>query len=199
MQLWTLDVLALARLGPVLQPEQMGWGPLYRLYRTSDGWICITCVGDRAWANLQEALALPNFESLSYDEAVDEHHGADVIKALEARFAEISTDDGFAALEAAGVPSEVPLDHPHMPDFLWDEWAFHNGRVLEQQHAVYGYIREVGFVVRLSESERVNRGPGPLLGEHTVDVLTELGYEQARIDGLVASGTCVVASPAGEE
>ena len=185
--------------GLMVDPEQMGWGPLYRLYRTSDGWICITCVGDRAWANLQEALALANFDSLSYDDAVDEHHGADVIKALEARFAEFSTDDAFAALEAAGVPSEVPLDHPHMPDFLWDEWAFDNGRVLEQQHAVYGYIREVGFVVRLSDSERVNRGPGPLLGEHTVDVLTELGYEHARIDELVASGTCVVASPVGEE
>jgi crotonobetainyl-CoA:carnitine CoA-transferase CaiB-like acyl-CoA transferase len=185
--------------GLMIDPEQLGWGPLYRLYRTDDGWICITCVGDHAWARLQEVLGVTGFGSLSYDDAVGDSHGAALIKALEARFAELTTDEAVAALEGAGVPCEVPLDHPHMPDFLWDEWAYDNERVLEQQHAEYGYIREIGFVVRLSESERINRGPGPLLGEHTVDVLTELGYDTARIDELIAAGTCLVSAPSGEE
>jgi crotonobetainyl-CoA:carnitine CoA-transferase CaiB-like acyl-CoA transferase len=187
--------------GVMIDPDQLGWGPLYRLFRTADGWICVTCVGDSAWRRLRDALGPLDLPAdLDYEAAVGEAHGELVAKALEERLAEIGTDEAFALLDGNGVPCEIPLDHPHMPDFLWDEWAYDTGRVLDQQHAQYGYIREIGFVCHLSESENINRGPGPLLGEHTVELLTELGYESDKIDDLIASGVCMIATaPLDEE
>lgn len=184
--------------GLMVDPEQLGWGPLYRLFRTSDGWICIACVGDGAWGRLRTALDPLDVDELTYEEASGDVHGPTVAKAIEARLAELTTDEVATRLDGAGVPCEVPLDDPHLPEFLWDEWAFANQRTLEQQHAEYGYIRELGFVCRLSDSPHVNRGPGPLLGQHTVEVLSELGYDQAGIDELVASGVCIVHADAGE-
>ena len=120
--------------GLMVDPEQLGWGPLYRLYRTSDGWLCIACVGDRAWTRLRDALGTHDLDELAYDDAVGEVHGPAVIKALESRLGELTTDEAFGVLDASGVPCEVPLDHPHLPDFLWDEWAFATSRTLEHEH-----------------------------------------------------------------
>jgi crotonobetainyl-CoA:carnitine CoA-transferase CaiB-like acyl-CoA transferase len=179
--------------GLTMDREQMGWGPLYRLYRTADGFICVACVGEGAWDRLRGALALGVGDDVRYADAVDSAGAADVVvKALEDRFAELTSDEAFAVLDENRVPCEIPLDHPHMPDFLWDEWALETGRVLEQEHPVFGYIREVGFVTRLSDSAVVNKGPAPRLGEHTVAVLHELGYDDGTIQGMVASGLCRV-------
>ena len=180
--------------GLMIDREQMGWGPLYRLYRTSDGWLCIAVVGDGMWNRLAAALGnLDATGALSYAEASGPDHGTETVAALTNRFAALDTASAFALLDTAGVPCEIPLDHPHMPDFLWDEWAYETGRVLDQQHPRHGYIREIGFVTHLSDSPNINKGPGPLLGQHTVEVLTELGYDAARIDELLGSGTCVAA------
>ena len=53
---------AAGRLVPALHldTDQTGWGPLYRLYRTADGWIVIACVGQRAFDRLAHALGRPD-------------------------------------------------------------------------------------------------------------------------------------------
>src|SRR4029077_13608523 len=116
------------------------------------------CIGDGAWGRLRAALGVVGVtDDLTYEQAVERGGAADlVVKALEDRFAELTSEQAFALLEANAVPSEIAIDHPHMPDFLWDDWALETGRVFEQQHAIHGYLREVGSVFHLSDSEIVN-------------------------------------------
>ncbi len=189
--------------GLLLDAEQTGWGPLYRLYRTSDGWICVTCVGDAAWARLTEALDVrlaasdPRFAT-----AADRTTNADALAGLLAeRFAASTSEDAHAALEAHRVPSEIPLDHPLLPDFLWDEWAFESERVFEHHHPEHGWVREVGLVVRLSETPGLQKGPSARLGQHSAAILGELGYLPEEVERMRAERRIIVADtePAAEE
>jgi crotonobetainyl-CoA:carnitine CoA-transferase CaiB-like acyl-CoA transferase len=85
-----------------------------------------------------------------------------------------------------------------MPDFLWDEWGVESGRIFEQHHAQHGWIREVGTTIHLSAQPARNKGPGPLLGEHTREILGEVGLADDEIDELI--GTVVkVADRGGDD
>ncbi len=174
-----------------LDAEQMGWGPLYRLYRTADGWVVITCVGQRAFERLGAALGRPDLAADSRfasepDRAV---HAEALASELTDRFAALSSEQAFAALDRAGVPCEIPLDEPFMADFLWDEWAEETGRVFAHDHPEHGYVREVGHCVRLSATPAVYKGTSARLGEHTRELLDELGYAPAQVDRLMG-GVC---------
>jgi crotonobetainyl-CoA:carnitine CoA-transferase CaiB-like acyl-CoA transferase len=173
--------------GLSLDGDQAGWDPLYRLYRTSDGWICIACVGQAAYRRLAGALDAPELledPALATPEARASDPDA-VVGALQSRFSDLTSEQAFASLDGAGVPCEIPLDYPLLPEFLWEEWALECDRVFELHHPEHGWVREVGMVVRLSDTPGVQKGPSPMLGQHTVEILTELGYDTSQTESLV--------------
>ena len=169
--------------GLMLDPAQMGRNALDRMYRTAgDGWLALACIGDGAFGRLAAALGLEALPDPSDDEALT--------AALGKRFGELTAKEAFTRLEAQGVPCEIVATDPVMPDFLWDEWAVETGRVFEQHHPKFGWIREFGLSVHLSDTPGLKKGPSPLLGQHTTEILTGLGYDEARIAELVGS-VCV--------
>lgn len=170
--------------GLQLDADQMGWGPTYRLYRTADGWICIAAVGDAALARLADALGDVGL-------AAARAAGADVLaERLTAAFASLTSAEAFARLDGAGVACEIPAEAPVQPDYLWEDWALEAGRVFEQQTVPYGYVRELGLTVRLGSTPGVKKGPAPLLGEHSAEVLADIGWSPERIESLLA-GPCL--------
>jgi glutaryl-CoA transferase len=64
----------------------------------------------------------------------------------------------------------------------------HLGLVAEVDHSVAGRVRTPGIPVRMSETPPSVRRAPPLLGEHTDEVLSELGYEPDEIKRLRAEG-----------
>ncbi|MBX6392981.1 MAG: CoA transferase, partial [Burkholderiales bacterium] len=54
-------------------------------------------------------------------------------------------------------------------------------------------VRSLGLPVKFSQTPGTVRRPAPLLGEHTYEVLQEVGYSRAEIDALVAQGAAVAA------
>lgn len=70
----------------------------------------------------------------------------------------------------------------------------HLGLVAEVEQPGYGTARMLAFPVRASATPAAIRRPAPLLGEHTAEVLKEIGVTAEELDRLVAAGTVAVAS-----
>jgi formyl-CoA transferase/CoA:oxalate CoA-transferase len=62
------------------------------------------------------------------------------------------------------------------------------GFVVEQEHPTLGALQLLASPLHLSDTPTTYRRPPPLLGEHTDEVLAELGYSQAEIGELHVRG-----------
>ena len=87
----------------------------------------------------------------------------------------------FAALDAAGVPCEVST-----PDFVLDLFddpeMIEKGWVTRYRHPIVGEMDVMGLLFDLSETPGVVQGPPLVPGQDTRAILTELGYDDDRID-----------------
>jgi len=64
--------------------------------------------------------------------------------------------------------------------------------VQQLDHPVGGRINQLGPAVKLSATPASLRRPAPTFGQHTAEVLGELGYDQAAIKQLAAVGAVVL-------
>ncbi len=178
--LWTTSEHFLdANMKPVyglrVDREQQGFNALDRLYRTSDGWVCISCRQPTRFAALARATGLTS-------PATDD---AKIKAELDAWFAARTSGTAMAALDAAGAPAEVVCETNWIDDALWLDWTVKTGRVIESKDSMYGHIREFGLFNRLSKTPGKAEGDGPRLGEHTEQLLAEAGYSPQEIASLI--------------
>ena len=73
-----------------------------------------------------------------------------------------------------------------LPSALADPQVANNEMVVEMRHPDAGAIRTVGIPVKLEGTPGAVLRPPPRLGEHTREVLAELGFTAAEIEALVA-------------
>jgi crotonobetainyl-CoA:carnitine CoA-transferase CaiB-like acyl-CoA transferase len=107
---------------------------------------------------------------------------------LEHHFVERLADDWVGLLSELGVPATAVREESWMNrDAFLDPEMLDSGRVCAFDHPVHGGIRIIGDLIRLSHQSSARRGRAPLLGEHTRQVLSSLGYDDDRIESLVAS------------
>ena len=104
---------------------------------------------------------------------------------LEAVTATKSSAEWIAILNEAGVPSG-PIYH--IDETFADPQVKHLGIAQPVEHPILGKIDLVGQAVTLSRTPSALRTATPERGEHTDDVLRELGYDAASIERLRADG-----------
>lgn len=104
----------------------------------------------------------------------------------EALFRSKRTGEWLAILDAAGVPAG-PLRYTE--ELLDDPQVLENDFVTSVDHPLMGPVRMAGPMVQMTETPLASQGPSPTLGQHTDEVLRELGLDDARIAALRAAGT----------
>jgi crotonobetainyl-CoA:carnitine CoA-transferase CaiB-like acyl-CoA transferase len=94
---------------PRLDAMQLGFHALYRLYATTDGWICVAAVTQDHWRRLCAAVARPDLadDARFVDADARTANDDDLVKQLEEVFAGDTAKAWFAALDHAGVPVEI--------------------------------------------------------------------------------------------
>jgi formyl-CoA transferase len=146
--------------------------------RTSDGWIAVAAGDDARFASLCRALDRPD---LARDARFAS--GSDRLSEREALVAELERTTAkeprahwLARLEAAGVPAGPVNTYA---EALADPQALAREMIVDLEHPGAGPIKALGVPVKLSDTPGAVDRPAPLLGQHTTDVLTELGLSPA--------------------
>jgi formyl-CoA transferase len=177
-------------------PEPMGsahrmFAP-YQAIRCADGYINLGAANTRTWERLARALGRPDLvdrpEYATAEDRVRNRHR--LAEEIEAVTATQPRAHWLTLLEEAGIPCGPILDYGEV---FADPHVRERGMVQEIDHPEAGRIRVVGPAVKLSETPASVRRPSPRLGEHTAEILCEIGIPDAEIEALAASGVVVLA------
>ena len=146
----------------------------YQAIRTSDGYITVGATTAANWHAFCVTLGLEHLEDDARFTTVPLRRAN--YRELAALIEEVSTtrpsEHWYRALETAGVPCGVLYT---LDQALADEHVRARGVVREIAHPKGGTVNVVGSPIRFSRTPiRMERG-GPLLGEHTREILDELG------------------------
>jgi crotonobetainyl-CoA:carnitine CoA-transferase CaiB-like acyl-CoA transferase len=160
--------------------------PDRRPYQTSDGYICALIYNDKQWKGFFEIIGRPEMLSdprFSSQEVRSKNYNtayALVAEELKKR----SSAEWLAALERADIPAQRMNS---LDDIVADPHLAAIGYLRAVEHPTEGRIKALAVPSEWSESPPEYRRHAPRLGEHTREVLKEVGYSDARIDQLIES------------
>jgi crotonobetainyl-CoA:carnitine CoA-transferase CaiB-like acyl-CoA transferase len=163
---------------------QYGLSPTYRMYRCAgDEWVFVAAVSPEHREALSELVS-----AMPAEQQPDELAGS-----LAAWCASRRAAEAWRSLDQAGVPAEV-VDEHFCRDLFDDPEARRLGLVSQTECVSVGRFEDPGLLVGIAPSAGVvQRGPCAS-GEHTSEILAELGYAEQEVDALLERGAALDAS-----
>jgi formyl-CoA transferase len=151
-------------------------GAPYQALAAKDGYFIIGANNARLWKRLGEALDRPDLPADPRFATVADRlaNRPALVAELESFFATRTVEESVDLLLKAGIPAGPILNYAQS---LGSAHALARGIVMDIDHPIEGKVKSIGFPVKLSGTpQTVSRHP-PLLGEHTAEVLAELGID----------------------
>ena len=160
-----------------------GKNPHYNVYQTRDGkWLSLGSNEPWFFANLCRAIGREDLIPYQHDES----RHPEIKEALRTAIAGRDRDEWFEILSQTDICvgkvyslDEVPND-PHLRA---------RQMIIELDHPEFGKVPQAGIPMKLSDTPGRARTAAPVAGQHTDEILGELGYSADEIERLRAGGT----------
>jgi crotonobetainyl-CoA:carnitine CoA-transferase CaiB-like acyl-CoA transferase len=181
-------------------PKAMGSAhPLnapYQAFETADGWIVVGGANQKNWLRTLEALEVSDLANdPRFLGSAERMANLNELQAeLSPRFRARPSAHWLAILEQEGVPCGPVRD---MLQALADPQTIARGMVVEVPHASLGQVKTLGLPVKFSQTPGRVRSGAPLFGEHSRQILGELGFSENDIAAFEKEGA--VAAPGKSE
>jgi crotonobetainyl-CoA:carnitine CoA-transferase CaiB-like acyl-CoA transferase len=157
------------------------------VFPTKDGHINIAVAADGQWRRFCQAIGRHDLaEDPDYEDNTKRFARRPALRAaIEATLGTMTSAEVLAALEEAGVPAG-PIYQ--VDEVFLDPQVRHLGIAELVRHPLLGDIRLVGEPVALSRTPAKIDTPTPEPGEHTRELLEELGFDEAAVARLRTAG-----------
>lgn len=180
---WALGGLQRERSGAILPQIAPS-----NVYPTSDGkWVIIAANQDTVFRRLAQAMGQPE---LADDPRFATHHArGERQEELDTLIAEFTHELEAETLEEVMERHSVPVGKIFRPqEMLSDAQYLSRDSITNVQHSALGEVPMQNAFPRLSRTDSGVRWPGPKLGEHTDQILAELGFDSGQVAELRDNG-----------
>jgi len=171
--LFTLDTAADAQGGllpyPKVDRHQFGFSPTRRIYQCADGWLAVSSDGEDALSRVLAAAACNN------------------LAALEAWLGSREIAAGIKLFAQAGIPS-VKVALANKNAFFDDPQNRAAGLLAAYPHPVYEKLEQIGGLWDFGDLDLALETAPPVVGQHTREILSEIGLAPHEIDDLLRQG-----------
>ena len=179
----TWNAIAVAEQG---QPSRMGTASPFtapnQLFQARGGFLAVAIVADAHFRTMCRVIGRPDLAERYPTNPDRVQHREVIAEQLGAIIATGEVDAWEERLRDAGVPVGKVLT---LPEVMEDPQALHQEMFYQEFHPRLGVVAQTGSPFRVNSEPVRADSPAPALGEHTAEVLAELGATPAEIAELV--------------
>jgi len=163
------------------------------VFKTQDGYLTCGTISDSEWQGFCRATGDPE---LAKDSRFATPGGRSVnatarINKMQEYIGQHTTAEWLDRLDAADVPCAPIL---RRSEIIHNEQVVARGLIVEIDQPSVGKVRQPKPAARFELNKSAIAGPAPRIGEHTRDVLVELGYDEGAINKMIEDKAIRLAS-----
>jgi len=160
----------------------VGPSAAYRSYRCADGFIFVACTTEDHWHSLAKSIGRPELAYPgAWPSAAETDPKGGIAGVVGEMLAEDTVESWLKRLASRGVPCAPVLPWREVLD---SPQVQANGWTVEHEHPRWGVVRQTATLAAFSRTPCASQRTAPLLGQHTGEVLREIGYTDALISEL---------------
>lgn len=174
------------------QPERTGTGSPFltpnQVFEASDGHFTLAIVSDRHFELMCDAIERPDLATDYSDNESRMAGEASLVRKLSRVFKTETVEHWTELLDVAGLPVGRVLTIAESFD---DPQARYHDMLVEFEHPIAGHVRATGSPVRFDDAQQRSESLPPMLGQHTRQILHEMGVDEQTIERMIEEGKAV--------